>query len=104
MAQEITMTAGARLSMLIRPKEDGVVVPIPVGSTCSAAMQSRSGEIIDLEPQIVDDEIRIDYDTIALSPGRYQMDIRITVQEGYDQWSERVTVVLTKGISPPSAR
>ena len=90
--------------MLIRPKEDGVVVPIPEGSTCSAAMQSPSGDIIDLEPVIDNDEIRVDYDTIGLSPGRYQMDIRITVQTGYDQWSEKVIVSITKGISPPSAR
>lgn len=105
MANSFTLAKGKILRMTYKPTVDGE--PLVVGNdwNVSSYMQRQgSCDTIDLEPTISGGFIEVEYDTVDLDPGTYNIDFRFTETGNDDEFSGLFFMHLVKTITPPSTR
>lgn len=103
----ITKEKGERLNLRITAKAGEATVDLSDGYTVDAWIKSvRASRTVyeTMSPTIDGDgRIVIDYDTVNLSPGTYEFDLRFT-KAGADAFTHEFTFILNSTVTPPSAR
>lgn len=100
----LTLNRGETLGILATPKNNGATIVLDGTWSVAAAIApagSTSGEI-DMGATISGGKVSIQYDTVDLSAGAYNVDIRIT--KSVDTWTEKIRVNIKEPVTKPSAR
>lgn len=103
---QITLNRGELLALVATPKNGGLPIVLDGTWTVAAAiaMESTTAPATDMGAAIADGKVSVAFDTVALAPGSYLADIRLTHPASGDQWTEKIGVTILQAITPPSPR
>jgi|688.fasta_scaffold07272_24 hypothetical protein len=105
MADSFTLAKGEILRMVYTPVTDGEAITVdPSWDVASSMKRQGVSALIDLEPTIANGVINIEYDTVDLDLGTYNIDVRITQTGNDDVFSVQFFFHLVGTVTPPSTR
>jgi len=105
MADSFTLAKGEIMRLNYTLTTDGETVTIDPSWEVASYMQKQGDTAtIDLAPTIADGIAEVEYDTVDLDVGTYQIDFRVTQGGNNDVFSVRFFFHLIGTITPPSTR